>query len=260
VHGGPGAPGSVAAVARELSKSCGVLEPIQTATTVAGQVAELNSTIEQHAGQPVVLVGHSWGAWLAYMTAARHPQSVSRLILVASAAFEQRYVADLVQTRMERLDAQERLEFSGLVKLFRDNDAPGSDQNLRRLGALASKADDYEVVVAPEDDADVINVDGNQYQSVWTEAEALRRSGELLEMAREITCPVLAIHGGYDPSPALGVKEPLGTVIRNFRFVLLDKCGHSPWKEKHARSEFYSLLCDEIEKDFSEQARRSPYR
>jgi translation elongation factor EF-4 len=43
VHGGPGAPGSVAAVARELAKGCGILEPLQTATTVAGQVDELRA-------------------------------------------------------------------------------------------------------------------------------------------------------------------------------------------------------------------------
>ena len=34
VHGGPGAPGEMAPVARELSSFRGVLEPLQTATTV----------------------------------------------------------------------------------------------------------------------------------------------------------------------------------------------------------------------------------
>ena len=34
VHGGPGAPGSIAPVARELSKTCGVLEPLQTRASV----------------------------------------------------------------------------------------------------------------------------------------------------------------------------------------------------------------------------------
>ena len=41
VHGGPGARGSVALVAKEMSQYFGVLEPLQTKTTVEGQVDEL---------------------------------------------------------------------------------------------------------------------------------------------------------------------------------------------------------------------------
>jgi hypothetical protein len=36
IHGGPGAPGEMAPVARELSRAYGVLEPLQTATTLNG--------------------------------------------------------------------------------------------------------------------------------------------------------------------------------------------------------------------------------
>ena len=65
-------------------------------------------------------------------------------------------------------------------------------------------------------------------------------------MAREITCPVIAIHGDYDPHPARGVKLPLGKELKNFRFVLLQKCGHRPWIERNAAEEFYRILVQEI--------------
>lgn len=45
IHGGPGAPGEMAPVARELSLLCGVLEPLQTKTTVAEQVEELATVL-----------------------------------------------------------------------------------------------------------------------------------------------------------------------------------------------------------------------
>ena len=41
VHGGPGAGGEMGVVAGELAPEWGVLEPIQTAGTVEGQVEEL---------------------------------------------------------------------------------------------------------------------------------------------------------------------------------------------------------------------------
>ena len=83
---------------------------------------------------------------------------------------------------------------------------------------------------------------GDVYQGVWQEADEMRRSGELLALARRIRCPVVAIHGDYDPSPAEGVQEPLAAALEEFRFVLLARCGHTPWRERQARDEFYRVL------------------
>jgi pimeloyl-ACP methyl ester carboxylesterase len=58
---------------------------------------------------------------------------------------------------------------------------------------------------------------------------------------------VIAIHGDYDPHPAEGVQKPLSSVLRDFRFVLLEKCGHTPWLERQARESFYHILKEEIE-------------
>ena len=47
VHGGPGACGEMAPVARRLASARGVLEPIQTALSLEGQVEELR-TVATH--------------------------------------------------------------------------------------------------------------------------------------------------------------------------------------------------------------------
>lgn len=62
IHGGPGAPGDIAPVARELSSACGILEPLQTATSLDGQILELQSVLEESGDLPATLIGHSWGA------------------------------------------------------------------------------------------------------------------------------------------------------------------------------------------------------
>ena len=69
---------------------------------------------------------------------------------------------------------------------------------------------------------------------------------ELLELGKKINCPIVAIHGDYDPHLAEGVKEPLTRVLKDFRFVLLEKCGHEPWLERYARHEFYRILKREV--------------
>ena len=58
---------------------------------------------------------------------------------------------------------------------------------------------------------------------------------------------MVAIHGDYDPHPAEGVQKPLSALIEEFRFVLLKKCGHTPWLERQAQEEFYKVLEEELQ-------------
>ena len=120
IHGGPGAPGEVAPVARELSALSGVLEPFQTATTLDGQVQELRSILEEESETPVTLVGFSWGAFLSWMTAARYPSLIKKLILVSSPPFEEFYAGSIIRTRLGRLAPGERTEAMALIAQMDD--------------------------------------------------------------------------------------------------------------------------------------------
>ena len=80
LHGGPGAPGYMAPVARELGKTRGVIEPLQTKGSLEGQIDELEGQLKTHADLPVTLVGSSWGAILALFLAARKKEMVRKLI------------------------------------------------------------------------------------------------------------------------------------------------------------------------------------
>lgn len=69
LHGGPGAPGSAAGLARALAGTFHVIEPLQRRSggpslTVARHVADLAQVVAR-CEEPPALVGHSWGAMLA---------------------------------------------------------------------------------------------------------------------------------------------------------------------------------------------------
>jgi pimeloyl-ACP methyl ester carboxylesterase len=247
IHGGPGACGEMAPVARELAPRFGVLEPIQTATTLDGQVAELRGVLESHGDVPLTLVGFSWGAWLSFILAAHHPTLVKKLILVGSGPFEEKYVAGLREARMSRLSPAERTEFEGVVRSLSEPATSGKDRLLARLDALAAKTDQYDPIQEEHAEADALDVQGDIFQGVWNEAAELRRSGRLLALADQIRCPMVAIHGDYDPHPAQGVQGPLSGRLESFRFILLQQCGHKPWVERQARAEFYRILEGELE-------------
>lgn len=231
--------------ARGLAGGRGVLEPLQTASTVAGQVSELAALIHQYSHPPVVLIGHSWGAMLSFMVTAVFPALVKKLVLVSSGVFEDSYAASIEATRLGRLSEGDMAVVMALSRSLEDGEASGRNGAFARLGRLISRADAFDPL-PDQGDADVIECQYDLHRQVWGEAREMRRRGRLLALGRSIKCPVVAIHGDYDPHPAEGVRGPLAGVLADFRFVLLERCGHRPWVEKAARDRFYSLLREEL--------------
>lgn len=243
IHGGPGAPGEMAPVAREISSLAGVLEPLQTAATLQGQVRELKVILEKDATLPVTLVGFSWGAMLSFIFAARYPAFAGKLVLIGSGPCEERYAEGIMDTRLGRLGGGEREEALALMAAL-DNPAIGDkDTSLARLGELISRADSCNPL---PHDSEILETRYDIYRRVWEQAVELRRSGKLLELGKKVRCPVVAIHGDHDPHPYAGVEAPLSRVLKDFRFILLERCGHRPWIEREAKDRFYSILRNEI--------------
>jgi pimeloyl-ACP methyl ester carboxylesterase len=243
VHGGPGAAGYLAPVAKRLSSCTGIIEAFQTEDHIDGLIHELYDLLKRYSHHPVLLFGHSWGAWLSLMFAARYPGMVRKLILAASAPLEEKYVPQIMETRMDRLGPEEKKKLSEFVELLESVESGERDLLFGKISRILEKADTYE---AREPEESRVRLDYSQYLLVWREAENLRRSGELPRIAARVRCPVLVIHGDYDPHPADGVRLPLEKAVGDLNFTLLEKCGHEPWKEMHASERFYEMMEEEI--------------
>ena len=243
IHGGPGAPGEMAPVARELADGWGVLEPLQTKASVNEQVEELRDMLEAHAELPAILVGYSWGAWLSLFCAARHAALVKKLILISSAPFTEEHAAAILPTQLSRLSEDERRDVASMMEAMKDPAIRDKDALLARFGTLFARADACHPATL---DVECLDISWQIHQNVWKEAAQWRSSGKLLRLVRKIRCPVVAIHGACDPHPADGVRVPLSATLSDFRFVLLDHCGHKPWIERQATQAFYDLLRREL--------------
>ena len=243
VHGGPGAAGSMAPVAKELSKVSGILEPLLASKSVNGQLQELEVILKEQADIPVILAGHSWGAWLVYIFTAYYPELVKKIILMGSGPFVEKYASEITETRLNRLIEEEKTELCSLQDALNDPGSENKDEIFKRLGELVFMADSFNPL--PRTGEGLV-ASYDIYQSVWSEALELRKSGMLLSIGKQIHCPLVAIHGDYDPHPYKGVEKPLSQTIKDFRFVLLKKCGHEPWLEKLARERFYEVLRAEL--------------
>ncbi len=243
IHGGPGAAGEMAAVARELAINHGILEPFQTARTIEGQIKELKIVLDKYGEHPITIIGFSWGAWLAFIFAAGHSEIVKKLILIGSGPYDETYTAKIHETRLVRLNDMERKELVALGEALHNQEAEDKNRILARFGSLCTKADTYDPLPF---ESDIIDYNYDVFFNVWEEAALMRKTGRLMEWGKYITCPVVAIHGDYDPHPVEGVQKPLGAVLQNFRFILLKNCGHRPWIERQAKDIFYGILKEEL--------------
>ncbi|MBA7697714.1 hypothetical protein ES703_106382 [subsurface metagenome] len=180
---------------------------------------------------------------LSFIVTARYPSLVKKLILVGSGVYEDKYAESIETTRLTRLSEGERVEAFSLIETLNDPAIEDKNTPMERLGELWARADSYESLLL---DSEVLEFQYDINKSVWAGAKKLRSSRQLLELGKRIKCPVVAIHGDYDPHPAEGVQDPLSRVLMDFRFIRLEKCGHYPWLERSARDRFYAILKSEI--------------
>ncbi len=234
VHGGPGAIGELHGFAHKLSAmaQCGIVEALQSKYSVNGLIEELRGQIEENCCGRATLVGHSWGAWLAALLAAKYPFLVRRVVLIGCAPLKDEYVSEISERRLKRLDKEDAAAFQRLL------DCMATDSDLARMPAVLERADNY----CLEDAFGARETDGEMYRRVWDEASAMRSSGELLALLSGIKCEICVIHGRFDPHPVRGVILPFSEVGVSVKAYVLDKCGHSPFLEKYSKDEFYRIL------------------
>ena len=82
LHGGPGAPGCAAGLCRGVAeRGIPVLEHLQTADTFVGLMEEILSIMKRYSMEQTILIGHSFGSWLAWCFAEKYPSMVQKIIL-----------------------------------------------------------------------------------------------------------------------------------------------------------------------------------
>lgn len=239
LHGGPGAPGTMAPLGRELSDAYRVFEPFQrrrdgAPLTVARHVADLREVIEHFCpGERPALVGSSWGATLALVFAANHPDVAGPIVLIGSGTYTAESSAEFHRRLDERItpEVQQRLDAA--------REAPDPD------AALAAAADEltapysYEPVTL---DLETAWVDAQGHRETNDDWKRLRDGGGYPGDFAAITSPVLMMHGQVDPHPGAMIRDTLRPVLPQLEYIEYERCGHYPWIERHPRDRFFRDL------------------
>ncbi len=243
LHGGPGAPGAGAGLARALAPHARVLEPWQRRAgaaplTVAQHVADLREVAPAGA----TLVGHSWGAMLALSYAVEHGDRLASVVLVGCGTYDEATRAIYRRRIDERRGPEGRARLDDLRRRLAAAAGPSSkDALLAEIGDLADRVMAHDPVPDPVS-PDAPPPDARGHDETWN--DVLRRQAEGLEPAAfaAIHAPVLMLHGDDDPHPGPETRDLLRRYIPTLEYVGFPRCGHTPWAERHARDPFLSAL------------------
>ncbi len=244
LHGGPGAPGYMAPVARELSSKRGVVEPLQSAATLDGQIQELKNQLTANCDLPATLIGSSWGAVLALLLAAHQPEMIDKLVLIGPAVFDAEHSAQIEKIRMSRLSEKDRLRYAEIQSEIVNADEHRRNVLMSEWGKMLDKTDMCDPITT---DLEVIESQYGVFTGVWPQFAALRdQPGYLESLFSQIIAPVTVIHGAHDPHPIDGIRPFLQCCLKNVIFHILPDCGHYPWIERQAKDKFYEILEDSL--------------
>jgi pimeloyl-ACP methyl ester carboxylesterase len=230
LHGGPGAPGSVAQLANALGGDFTALEPLlrrsgEVPLTVAQHVEDLAGVITE----AMPIVGWSWGAMLGLSFAAAHPELVSALVLVGCGTYDSASRAmyeRLMRERLGDVGQKEKAKPTASLALAVPDER---DRILGQLGDLAATAQAYDAV---RRDVNELSVDAVGHEETWRDVLRLQESGVEPSRFGPVHVPVLMVHGSADPHPGPPIRDSLRAVMPQVEYVEIPRCGHTPCIER----------------------------
>jgi pimeloyl-ACP methyl ester carboxylesterase len=251
LHGGPGAAGEMAPVARNLCSKFRVLEPLQRTSgkvplTVACHVEDLHDVLREplQAGA-IRLVGFSWGAMLALTYAARYPEKIDRAILIGCGTFDKQSRQIYQNNIKQRMDAQTQHRIDDIqAQLNVENNPKRRNELFAEFGSLYTRLQSYKHIKTNLKEA--LYYDETGFRETWADVLSLQEQGTQPEEFMHIKAPVTMIHGNEDPHPGPLIYKSLAKFIRDIKYLELSRCGHKPWIESEAKNEFYRFLNESL--------------
>jgi pimeloyl-ACP methyl ester carboxylesterase len=242
LHGGPGAPGSVASLAVELAGEFEVWEPLQRRSgnvqlTVDRHVDDLHDVAPTRA----TIIGWSWGAMLGLSYAVRHPELAGALALIGCGAYDDASRAEYEQRINANLAEEDRRRLRELRAAMEESRDPAERDRLLALrGAINAEAQSVELL--PNMQAQPLRADAAGHQETWRDVLHRQAAGVEPQSFTAIRAPVLMLHGDDDPHPGPMIRDSLLPHIPHLEYVGIPRCGHEPWREQYGRQPFFATL------------------
>lgn len=203
--------------------------------SIKSEIADLDEVRRYFGLEKMVLLGHSWGGYLAMEYAIRQPEHVSYMILMnSSAASHADYLIFSAEVSKRRAGSLEELQAILLSDGYKNGDPEAVKEYYRlHFGTTLKDPRLLKRIIASMGA-------GFSRESIitgWKIEERLvsetwqNRSFDLFPELRKLGVPTLVIHGEDDFIP-VECAARIADAIPGARFVLLKGCGHFAYMEE----------------------------
>jgi proline iminopeptidase len=200
---------------------------------LAAQIADIERIRQILGDDKLILIGHSWGGFLASLYAAEFPQHVEALILVSPANTlvmpQPEADSDLFASVREKLPAEQQAEFDEFMAeymnfntLFQKSDAD--------LVAMNEQFGQYYVQVA-DISAQMPQQGRPGGWMVWGMYMSMGQRHDYRVALNDVTAPVLVLHGADDLQSEAATRM-YADAFPNAEFAIIQNTGHFSFEEQ----------------------------
>lgn len=218
----------------ERFDSSNVYRNMQTLDKMLGlgaQIADIERIRQILGEEKLILIGHSWGGFLASLYVAEFPQNVEALILIAPANVlvmpQPDADSDLFASVRADLPAERKTEFDSFMDEYMDfrNLFEKSEADLVTLN---EKFGEYYADVV---DTAMPSQGSSGGWVVWAQYVSMGQRHDFRPLLSQISAPALVIHGAEDLQSEAASRTYVDA-IPNAEFAVIEDAGHFPFEQQ----------------------------
>jgi proline iminopeptidase len=201
---------------------------------LGAQIADIERIRQILGDDKLILVGHSWGGFLASLYAAEFPEHVEALILVSPANTlvmpQPEADSDLFVSVREKLPADQQPEFDAFMKeymnfntLFQKSEAD--------LLAMNEKFGEYYVQVVDVESTPTLKQGKPGGWMTWGMYVSMGQRHDYRDALKNVTAPVLVIHGADDLQSEAASRQYV-EAFPNAEFAVIENASHFSFEQQ----------------------------
>jgi len=202
---------------------------------LGAQIADIERIRQILGDDRLILIGHSWGGFLASLYAAEFPEHVEALILVSPANTlvmpQPDAESDLFAAVRAKLPPDEQAEFDAFMQDYFDFNTlfQKSEADLIEMNEQFGKY--YLKIMDVDDETEWTEQGKPGGWMVWAGYVSMGQRHDYRAALREVTVPVLVIHGADDLQSESATRLYVDA-FPNAEFTVIENAGHITFEEQ----------------------------
>jgi proline iminopeptidase len=201
---------------------------------LGAQIADIERIRQILGEEKLILVGHSWGGFLASLYAAEFPQHVEALILVSPANMlvmpQPEADSDLFASVRAKLPESQLAEYDAFMKEYFDFGKLFSYSEAE-LVARDEKFGEYYISVVDIPDGEMVQQGEPGGWMAWGMYVSLGQRHDYRAALKKVSAPVLVLHGA-DDLQSEAASRLYSDTFPNAQFAVIEKASHFAFQQQ----------------------------